>query len=80
MSWFQTILQSYDNFRKIHMSVEHTWEPRNKPHAMVSWSVTREAEIHNGEKTISSISSGGNTGQIHVKEWNYNILQHNKEK
>jgi len=30
--------------------------------------VPKEAKIHNGEKTVSSISSGRKTGQLHVKE------------
>ena len=29
--------------------------------------LTKEAKIHNGEKTISSISGAGKTGQLHVK-------------
>ena len=27
-----------------------------------------EAKIYNGEKTVSSISGAGKTGQLHVKE------------
>jgi len=34
----------------------------------------KEARIHNGEKTVSSISGAGKTGQLHVEEWNENIL------
>ena len=30
--------------------------------------MTKEARIHNGEKTVSSISGAGETGQLHVKE------------
>ena len=30
--------------------------------------MTKEARIYNGEKTVSSISGAGKTGQIHVKE------------
>ena len=29
--------------------------------------MTKEARIYNGEKTVSSISGAGNTGQEHVK-------------
>ena len=29
--------------------------------------MTKEAKIHNGEKTVSSISGAGKTGQQHVK-------------
>ena len=34
----------------------------------------KEARIYNGEKTVSSINGAGKTGQLHVKEWNWNIL------
>ena len=30
--------------------------------------MTKEARIHNEEKTVSSISGAGKTGQPHVKE------------
>ena len=30
--------------------------------------MTKEARIQNGEKTISSVSGAGKTGQLHVKE------------
>ena len=28
----------------------------------------KEAEIYNGEKAVSSLSSAGKTGQLHVRE------------
>ena len=28
----------------------------------------KEARIYSGEKTVSSVSSAGKTGQLHVKE------------
>ena len=31
--------------------------------------MTKEARIYSGEKTVSSISGAGITGQPHVKEW-----------
>ena len=31
-------------------------------------SLTKEARIHNGEKTVSSIIAAGKTGTLHVKE------------
>ena len=34
---------------------------------MVTLSLTKEARIYNGEKTVSSISGAGKTGQLHVK-------------
>ena len=30
--------------------------------------MTKDARIYNGEKTVSSISGAGNTGQLHVTE------------
>ena len=30
--------------------------------------MTKEARLHNGEKTVTSISGAGKTGQLHVKE------------
>ena len=30
--------------------------------------LTKEARIHNGAKTASSINGAGKTGQLHVKE------------
>ena len=30
--------------------------------------MANEARINNGEKTVSSISGAGKTGQLHVKE------------
>jgi len=28
----------------------------------------KEARLHSGEKTVSSVSGAGKTGQLHVKE------------
>ena len=35
---------------------------------MVNLSMTEEARIYNEEKTVSSVSGAGKTGQVHVKE------------
>ena len=35
-----------------------------------NWSMTKEARLHNGEKTVTSISGAGKTGQLVIKEWN----------
>jgi len=32
--------------------------------------MTKETRIYNGEKTVSSMSGAGETGQLHVKESN----------
>ena len=37
---------------------------------MVTWSMIKEARIHNGEKTLSSTSCAGKTELLHEKEWN----------
>ena len=34
--------------------------------------LTKEARLYNGAKTASSVNGAGKTGQLHVKEWNYN--------
>ena len=35
---------------------------------MVNLSTAKEARVYNEEKTVSSISGAGKTGQLHVKE------------
>ena len=35
---------------------------------MGTLSLTKEAKIYNGEKTVPSTSGAGKTGQLHVKE------------
>ena len=40
--------------------------------------MTKEAKIYNGEKTVSSTSGAGKTGQLHVKEWNYSLTLYTK--
>ena len=42
--------------------------------------MTKEARIYNGEKTASSISGAGKTGQPHGKEWNQNFFSHHIQK
>ena len=36
--------------------------------------MAKEARIHNGEKTVSSVNSFGKTGQLHAKESNWTTL------
>ena len=44
-------------------------KPRDKPTHIWSPNLwTKEARTYNGEKTASSISGTGETGQLHVKE------------
>ena len=47
--------------------MEQNRDPQNKPMHR-GQSMTKEARIYSGEKTVSSISGAGKTGQIHVKE------------
>ena len=78
VSWLQTILQGYSNQdnmvlaqKQKYRSMEQDRKPRDKP--MHLWSTNLwhwKARIYNGEKTVSSISGAGKTGQLHVKEWN----------
>ena len=35
---------------------------------MATWSMTKEARIHNEENPVSSISGAGETGQLHAGE------------
>ena len=72
----QTILQSYSNQdsmllaqKQKYRSMEQDRNPRDKPNThMVTLFLIKEARIYNGEKTASSISGAGKTGQLHVKE------------
>ena len=52
-----------------HRSVEQDRKPRDKPTHLWSTNLwTKEARIYNEEKTASSRSGAGKTGQLHVKE------------
>ena len=42
--------------------------------------LTKEARIHNGAKTASLINGAGKSGQLHVKEWNYNTSEHHTQR
>ena len=49
--------------------MEQDRKPRDKPtHIMGTQFTTKEARTYNGEKTASSITGAGKTGQLHVKE------------
>ena len=77
-SWLPTILQSYSNQdsmvlaqKQKYRSMEQHRKPRDKPtHIWSTYFLIKEARIYNGEKTASSVSGAGKTGQLHVKEWN----------
>ena len=38
--------------------------------------MTKEARIYSGEKTVSSISGVGKTGELYAKELNYTTFSH----
>ena len=42
--------------------------PERNPYTVVNYSMTKEARIHNGEKTVFTMSDAEKTGQPHVKE------------
>ena len=49
----------------------YQWEKRESPeinpHTMVNQFVTKEARLHNGEKTVSVINAAGKTEELHTK-------------
>ena len=50
--------------------MEQDRNPGDKHTPMGNLSLAKEARIYNGERTASSISGPGKTGQPHVQEWN----------
>ena len=50
--------------------MEQGRKPRNKP--MHTLFFTKEIRIYNMAKIASSVNGSGKTGQLQVKEWNYN--------
>ena len=48
--------------------MEQNIKPRDKSTHMDTLSLTKEARIYNGEKTISLTNGAGKTGQLPVKE------------
>ena len=59
--WYWHKDRNMDQWNKIE-------SPEINPHTMDTLSLTKGARIYNGEKTISSTSDAGKTGQPCVKE------------
>ena len=57
------VLAQKQNYR----SVEQDRKPRNKPTHTYGQSMTKEGRVYSGEKTASSLSGAGKTGQLHEK-------------
>ena len=79
VSWLQTTLQRHSHQNSMVLAQKN---PRNidqwnrtesqemNPHNYVQLIYDKEARIHSGEKTVSSINGAGKIGQLHVKKWN----------
>ena len=50
--------------------IEQNRKSRDKPTPITSTNMTKEPRIYNRQKIISSMSDGGKTGHMHVKERN----------
>ena len=57
----------YWHQKQKYRSMEQDGKSRDKPMHLRS-PMTKEARIHDGEKTVSSISGAGKTGQLCAKE------------
>lgn len=65
-----TIIKTVRNWHKkqTQKPIEEMREHRNKHAHLWSINYDKETRIHNGEKTVSSISGAEETGQLHLKE------------
>ena len=57
-----------DTKTKIQINGNRQKVQRQNHAPMVTESMTKEARLYKGEKTVSSISGTGETAQLHVKE------------
>ena len=58
------VLEQEEKYR----SMEQIGKSRDKPMHLWSPSLCKDVRIYTGEKTVTSISDAGKTGQLHVKE------------
>ena len=78
-SWLQIILQSYSHQDSIVLAqkqkyrpTEQDRKPRNKPMPYGYLIFDKGGKNIQRGKTTSSVNGAGKTGQLHVKEWNWN--------
>ena len=65
--WYWDKDRKIDQWNKIE-------SPEINPHTYRHLIFEKEIRIYNGEKTISLTNGAGKTGQLLVKEWNYNTF------
>jgi len=65
--WYWHKIRNTDEWNKIE-------SPEINSAPMGTVVLTKEARIYNGAKTASSTNGSWKTGQLHVKEWNYNTF------
>ena len=69
-----TVIKTVLAQRQKYRSMEQNRKFGDKSTPMDTLSLTKEAKIYNGEKTISLTSGAKKTSQPLVKEWNYNTF------
>ena len=65
---------------KREISMEQDTKPRHKPTHLWTINLWQRRQEYTMENTVSSISDSGKNGQLHVKEWNWNMLWYHTQK